>query len=97
MTVNPGKADEYAARHNPIWPDLANTLKSHGVHNYSIFYYPSTRQVFAYLEIEDEARWAAVAKTPICEEWWSYMSEIMPSNQDRCPAKGNLTEVFHLE
>jgi L-rhamnose mutarotase len=96
MAVNPGQADEYARRHNPIWPELASVLKEHGVHNYSIFYYPTTRQLFAYVELEDEARWAAVGRTPVCRQWWEHMSEIMPSNEDLSPASAKLNEVFHL-
>jgi L-rhamnose mutarotase len=97
MAVNPGKADEYLSRHNPIWPDLASTLKLHGVHNYSIFYHSSTRQLFGYVEVEDDARWAAIAKTEVCHRWWRYMSEIMPSHEDGSPLTARLTEFFHLE
>jgi L-rhamnose mutarotase len=97
MAVNPGQADEYLRRHNPIWPELARALKEHGVHNYSIFYQPSTQHLFGYVEIEDEARWAAIATTEVCRRWWKYMSEIMPSHEDASPETVALTEMFHLE
>ena len=45
--------------------ELEDTLKSHGAHNYSIFLLPDTRQLFAYVEIESEARWAAIASTEV--------------------------------
>jgi len=61
MWVNPDLHEEYRKRHNPIWPELEAALKSHGVHNYSIFLDPETSQLFAYVEIEDEARWNAIA------------------------------------
>ena len=61
MSVNPGQYKEYERRHNPIWPELEQVLKSHGVSNYSIFLDPPRNQLFAYVEIEDEARWAAIA------------------------------------
>ena len=47
MQVDPNEHEEYRKRHNPIWPDLEATLQSHGVHNYSIFLYPETNQLFA--------------------------------------------------
>lgn len=37
--------------HDEIWPEMASMLKDHGVHNYSISLLPSTRQLFAYVEV----------------------------------------------
>jgi len=96
MSVNAGAEAEYARRHQPIWDDLAAVLKAHGVHNYSIFLDPATRTLFGYVEIEDEARWAAIAKTDACQRWWKYMGDIMPSNPDHSPVSRSLNEVFHL-
>jgi L-rhamnose mutarotase len=97
MSVYEGYEKEYEKRHNPIWAELEQTLKSHGVHNYSIFLHPETRQLFAYVEIEDEERWNAIAKTDICQRWWKYMREIMPSNPDNSPVSIELKEVFHID
>lgn len=96
MSVHPGQEAEYARRHQPIWDELAATLKAHGVHNYSIFLHPETRQLFGYAEIEDEARWAAIAKTEVCQRWWKFMGEVMPANPDNSPVSQGLKEVFHL-
>jgi L-rhamnose mutarotase len=97
MTVNAGAETEYERRHRPIQPELEQVLKAHGVHNYSIFLHPETRQLFGCAEIEDEARWAAIARTPVCQRWWKFMGDIMPSNADHSPVSRDLTEVFHLE
>ena len=97
MSVNPGAEAEYARRHQPIWADLAAVLKAHGAHNYSIFLDPATRQLFGYVEIEDEARWNAVARTEACQRWWKFMGDIMPSNPDHSPVSRGLNEVFHLD
>jgi L-rhamnose mutarotase len=97
MSVNAGAEAEYARRHQPIWDDLAAVLKAHGVHNYSIFLDPATRQLFGYVEIEDEARWAAIAHTEVCQRWWKHMGDIMPSNPDHSPVSRGLHEVFHLD
>lgn len=69
MSVNSGAEEEYEKRHNPIWAELEKTLKDHGASNYSIFLHPETRQLFGYVEIESEERWAAVASTDICRKW----------------------------
>ncbi len=97
MHVNPDQYAEYETRHNPIWPELEATLKSHGVYNYSIFLDEESSQLFAYVEIEDEARWNSLAQTDICKKWWAHMKPIMPSNPDNSPIEQPLREVFHID
>jgi L-rhamnose mutarotase len=96
MSVHPGSEAEYARRHQPIWEELAEVLRAHGVHNYSIHLHPETRQLFGYAEIEDEARWAAIANTEVCRRWWKHMADVMPANPDFSPVATSLTEVFYL-
>jgi L-rhamnose mutarotase len=97
MSVNPGQEEEYSRRHDPIWPELEAVLKGHGVHNYSIFLDPVDGSLFGYVEIEDEARWNAIAATPECRRWWRHMREVMPSNEDDSPVSSEMWEVFHLD
>jgi L-rhamnose mutarotase len=97
MQLGEGAEREYQRRHNPIWQELEETLRVHGVHNYSIFLHPDTRQLFAYAEIEDESRWNAIAKTAVCRRWWDYMAELMEVNEDRSPRAVELKEMFHLD
>ncbi len=96
MSVHRGHEAEYARRHQPIWAELEAVLKEHGVHNYSIFLHPDTNQLFGYVEIEDEARWAAIAGTDVCRRWWRHMADVMPANPDNSPVARELKEVFHL-
>ena len=97
MTLNAGAEEEYERRHRPIWSELEAVLKAHGAHRYSIFLDSSTRQLFGYVEIEDEARWNAIACTDVCQRWWAHMSDIMSSNPDHSPISRDLREVFHLD
>jgi L-rhamnose mutarotase len=97
MSVHEGWEAEYEKRHSPIWPELEAVLKSHGAHNYSIFLNPETRQLFGYVEIEDEARWDAIADTDVCRRWWKFNEEIMPTGADGRPVAAGLREVFHLD
>ncbi len=96
MSVNPGCEAEYERRHAPIWPELEAALRAHGVRQYSIFLHAETRQLFAMAEIEDEARWAAIAETEVCRRWWASMRELMPTNVDTSPVALELREVFRL-
>lgn len=97
IQVHPEQHNEYCRRHNPIWPKLEETLKSHGVHNYSIFLHPETNQLFAYVEIENEATWQSIAETDVCQKWWKHMRDLMPTNPDNSPTSFDLQEVFHVD
>jgi L-rhamnose mutarotase len=97
MTLKPGCEAEYRKRHDPIWPELEEILKKHGVHNYSIFLDRSTEKLFAYAEIESEKLWQQIAQTEVCRRWWTGMKDLMLTNSDDSPAVITLAEVFHLE
>lgn len=89
--------EEYKRRHDELWPEMAAALKAHGAHNYSIFLDEETGRLYAYLEIEDEKKWADMAKTEVCQKWWAYMEPLMETNQDNSPVSVNLKEVFYLQ
>lgn len=48
--IKPGCKTEYIKRHNEIWPELVDVLKSAGIRNYSIF--ACDDQLFGYYECE---------------------------------------------
>lgn len=98
MTLKPGAWIEYEKRHNPIWPELEEVLRKHGVHNYSIFLdRSSNRRLFAYAEIESEELWQRIADNEVCRRWWSYMKDLMLTNEVDSPQTTDLSEVFHLD
>lgn len=97
MAVNPDQHEEYERRHSPIWPELEEVIKAHGVSNYSIFLHEETSRLFAYAEIESEEQWESIAGEPIVQKWWAHMKEIMPSSADNSPKSEGLREVFHID
>jgi L-rhamnose mutarotase len=99
IQAKPGMAAEYQRRHNPIWPELQEVLKRHGVGNYSIFLREDTGELFGYLEVEDEARFQRIAENEVCRRWWRYMTEVLVSESDDSPKakEAMLREVFHLD
>ena len=97
MTVNPGQHEEYQRRHQPAWRELEDVLSAHGAHRYSIFLDEGDGSLFGYVEVEDEARWNAIADTDACRRWWTFMRDIMPTNDDHSPRSTDLREVFHLD
>jgi L-rhamnose mutarotase len=96
MSVHPGQEAEYERRHNPIWRELQEALIQHGVCHYSIFLDPESRDLFAYVELESEERWDAIAATDVCRRWWQSMRPLMPAHPDDRPVSRDLREVFHI-
>ena len=96
MSVNAGAEKEYERRHRPIWPELETALADHGVSTYSIFLEKDSGRLFAYVEFENEAQWEAIARTDVCQRWWNYMRDIMPTHPDASPISAELHEVFHI-
>jgi L-rhamnose mutarotase len=97
MSVNADRHDEYTRRHNPIWRELEETFREHGVISYSIFLDSQTSELFGYAEIEDEERWDAIAATDVCQRWWHHMRDVMPCGPDNRPLTRTLHEVFHID
>ncbi len=97
MQLKKGCETEYKQRHDAIWPELVQMLKSSGAHHYSIFLHPKTLQLFGYVEIESEERWNSIASTAICQKWWQYMADIMDTNPDNSPVSMALGQVFYLD
>ena len=96
MKLYPGVKEEYARRHNEIWPEMRQMLKEHGAISYSIFLDNETNYLFGYLEIEDERIWARVPDKQINREWWTFMKDMMETNDDESPVTIELEQVFEL-
>jgi L-rhamnose mutarotase len=99
IQAKPGMAAEYEKRHNPIWPELEQALKRHGVSNYSIYLREDTGELFGYFEVEDEERFRHIAETEVCRRWWRHMTEVLICASPDSPKAQEelLREVFHLD
>ena len=96
MKLFKGFEDEYKKRHDQIWIELKELLKRSGIKEYSIFLDDQTNALFAYLTIDDVTKLDALRDEPIMKKWWSYMKDIMETNQDNSPVAIPLKEVFYL-
>ncbi len=97
IRVKEGMAAEYERRHNPIWEELEEEIRSHGICRYSIYLHPASRYLFCYLEVSDPARLALLSESAICRKWWEYMTEVLEV-ESAGAKKGweeELLEVFH--
>lgn len=75
---------------------MGAALAAHGAHNYTIGVDPATLSLFAYLEIEDEARWAAIASTDVCKRWWAWMESFLVFEGGK-PKGWDVQEMFFFK
>jgi len=96
MKLFAGRSEEYKKRHDEIWPELKSLLKTTGIEEYSIFVDEETDLLFGILKIEDELKLDELPNHPVMRKWWSYMKDIMETNEDNSPVSIRLKEVFYL-
>lgn len=97
MILKPGCKDEYRKRHDEIWPELAELIRSNGVCDYAIFLDESTNILFAVQKQSGEESSQDLGENPVVKKWWAYMADIMETNPDNSPVAIPLEEVFYLE
>jgi len=97
MHLNEGQKEEYKKRHNELWPELRQLLKSAGVSEYSIFLDEETNILFAFQKVSGEGSSQDLGSNPIVQKWWAYMADIMKTNDDNSPKMVPLDELFYME
>jgi L-rhamnose mutarotase len=76
LGVRPGYEEEYKRRHDDIWPEMVETLRSAGISNYSILRHGLT--LFGYFETDDiEKAQAYLANSETNRRWSEWMDPIM--------------------
>lgn len=96
--IKEGCLDEYIKRHNEIWPEMVELLKSAGIKNYTIWNVGN--EMFGYYECEHGIEFAArtQAESPIVDRWNEYMKDILIMEMDPVTgAQPMLKQVFILE
>jgi L-rhamnose mutarotase len=99
LKVRPEKLEEYKRRHESVWPEMLDALRSTGWHNYSLFLRPDGLLV-GYLESSDFAQSLAGMKAhAVNAKWQAEMAPFFESLEGAGPDDGLtlLEEVFHLE
>jgi L-rhamnose mutarotase len=96
MHLHKGFEAEYKKRHDALWPELEQLLKTTGISEYSIFLDETTNNLFGFLKVTDPAALDNLPAQPVMQKWWAYMKDIMESNPDNSPVSIPLKEVFYL-
>lgn len=97
MHLHPGQSEEYKRRHDALWPELADLLRSTGISNYSIFLDEETNILFGVMDVENSAALDNLPKHPVMQRWWAFMGDIMATNPDNSPVSKPLKEVFYFK
>ena len=97
MHLNEGQKEEYKKRHNELWSELRQLLKSAGVSEYSIFLDEETNILFAFQKVSGEGSSQDLGSNPIVQKWWAHMADIMETNDDNSPITVPLDELFYME
>jgi L-rhamnose mutarotase len=97
MYLKPGMKAEYKKRHDEIWPELEELLRSSGISNYSIHLDEQTNTLFGYLERRDDHTMDDLPNHPVMKKWWAFMGDIMKTNADGSPVAVPISEVFYMK
>ena len=97
MVLNPGAAAEYRCRHDAIWPEICELLRSAGVSGYSIFLDHETHTLFAVLTRAEDHAMDELAAAPAMRRWWDHMRDIMATRSDGTPKQTPLEPMFHMD
>lgn len=96
--IKEGMLEEYIRRHNEIWPEMVEVLKSAGISNYTIWNVGN--EMFGYYECEKGVAYAAKvqAESPVVDRWNEYMKDILIMEMDpETGAQPLLKKVFTLD
>jgi L-rhamnose mutarotase len=99
LQVRPDRIDDYAARHEQVWPEMLAALAATGWHNYSLFL-RADGLLIGYFETPSlDAAVEGMAVTEVNRRWQAEMAEFFEDLGDARPDTGflQLREVFHLE
>ncbi len=96
MYLHKGCEAEYKKRHDELWPELADLLKSYGISNYCIYLDDAESRLYASFDA-DNLDSEGLAREPIMQRWWAHMADIMETKAGSFePISTALHEVFRF-
>ena len=96
--IKPGMQAEYKRRHDEIWPEMTELLKSAGICNYTIW--SDGDILFGYYECEKGSAFAekTQAQSPVVDRWNEYMDDVLELVMDPVTgAQPKLRQMFLME
>lgn len=96
--IKPGMKEVYKERHDNIWPEMKQLLKSAGIRNYTIW--SDGEELFGYYECEHGIAFAekTQAESPVVDRWNEYMQDVLELEMDpETGAQPKMERMFLLE
>lgn len=89
---------EYKELHKQVWPEMLQSLRESGWHNYSLFL-REDGLIFGYFETEEslESAQAKMAATEVNSRWQEFMSSFTDADVRPDESFVELEEYFHLD
>ncbi len=78
LKLRPGRYEEYKKRHDELWPELAEAMRSRGM-SMAIYRYEET--LFVYGAAPSQKEWDELGKDPVTPRWNKYMAEVLQTNE----------------
>ncbi|MDC0935976.1 L-rhamnose mutarotase [Pirellulales bacterium] len=97
MQIRPGTVAEYKRRHDEIWPELNELLRTSGISDYTIFLEEASLQLFAVQKLADNHTTDQLSQNPLVKKWCEYMSDIVLMDSSGDPICTPLPEMYHLD
>jgi L-rhamnose mutarotase len=95
LQVRPGGQAEYERRHDELWPEMKESLRQRGFHNFSIFL--DATDLFLYAEVDTDAQ-PPPSAFDVAERWARFMDDLLIREID--PATGRpplMRRVFYFD
>ncbi|MCJ8300441.1 MAG: L-rhamnose mutarotase [Pseudomonadales bacterium] len=97
MQLKAGCEEQYLQRHQQIWPELTELLKSYSIANYQIYLQPQSLQLFASFEATEDFDQTSLKREPLMQKWWVSMAPYMlTQGASDEPQSIELCEMFFL-
>lgn len=95
--IQPEMKDEYKRRHDEIWPELVEVIRTSGMRNYSIF--RRDTEVIVYLECHPdiETAFAKANAAEVTSRWASWFEDVIVNMTDENGELRWAEEVWHLD
>jgi len=96
--VRPDRLAEYKEHHKNVWPEMLESLRESGWHNYTLFM-RADGWIFGYFETDESLQTAQskMAAKAVNTRWQEFMSAFMDANARPDETFIELEEYFHLD
>ncbi|WP_293859563.1 L-rhamnose mutarotase [uncultured Alsobacter sp.] len=93
LRVQPGREEEYLARHSAIWPELEQLFFANGIRRYEIHLHRETGLLFAFRLVDIDADLGAIMDHPVMQRWRVHMADVLVQDDGR-PVRELLERMY---